>query len=115
MARWQRDNVVCVTSLYLRGHVRVFPAFTLAKTLGSSTFHPLAPEPFTFIVRQSLGVVEDGCDPQEPLDALHDQGRVGTQLGPVHYVHLETGITPLTFWPSHRCYCHDQARKILNG
>jgi hypothetical protein len=30
-------------------------------------------------------------------------------------VHLETGITPLTFWPSHRWYCHDDARKILNG
>ena len=35
-------------------------------------------------LQEGLCVVENGGDSQEPLDAVHDQRRVGAQQSPVH-------------------------------
>lgn len=38
---------------------------------------------------ESLGVVEDGCDPQEPLDPIHHQGWVRSKQGAVYNMELQ--------------------------
>ncbi len=38
---------------------------------------------------KSLGVVEDGCDPQEPLNAVHHQGWVRSKQGAVYNMELQ--------------------------
>lgn len=38
---------------------------------------------------KSLGVVEDGCDPQEPLDAVHHQGWVRSKQDAVYNMELQ--------------------------
>lgn len=45
MREERRDETV----IYLRGHFRIFSAFTLPQTLRTPTFQPLTPESFTFI------------------------------------------------------------------